>query len=153
MIDIGAAIGREGHLLAQRSIAAQIPAQPRKGALRILPGGAQDREAVELYLETPAQPGIVDALAIIDGGERDRLSSLHVGGAQRLHRPAGDRKIAVARDPLGFHHGAQPIVAGDIVTAQEGLVGGQAGRARDRPVRPDLEAAVRIDIAAYVPIA
>src|SRR3546814_5541741 len=67
---------------------AQIPLRAGKGALRVLPGGAADRERVQLQFELPAKKWVVEPLAVIDNRQRDRLLALNVVDAQRL----GDRK-------------------------------------------------------------
>ena len=92
-----------------------------------------------------------DAPAIVDLGQRDRLHALAVVDAQRLHRPAGDREIAVAVDPLELRGVAQPVVARDAVAAQEGAVGRQAQRPARAPFGRELVARDAVDITACRP--
>ena len=77
--------------------------------------------------------------------------ALTVADAHRLGRPAGDRQVAVRIDVLGFDHGAQAIVAADVVAAQEGAVGRGADRPADAPFRRQLQRAAGVEIAAEIP--
>src|SRR3546814_17596055 len=93
---------------------------------------------------------MLDPAAIVDFGQGDRLHPLFVVDAQRLHRPASNREIAVAIDPLEPDRVAQPIVARNVVAAQEGVVGREPDRSADTPVRIELIAARGIEIAAQI---
>src|SRR3546814_16487606 len=93
---------------------------------------------------------MLDPAAIVDFGQGDRLHPLFVVDAQRLHRPASNREIAVAIDPLEPDRVAQPIVARNVVAAQEGVVGREPDRSADTPVRIELIAARGIELAAKI---
>ena len=95
MIDVTASKRRECDLLTKAGQCAQIPSCRGKGALRILAFGAGDSQAIGLQLNFAAKHWIVDPQAVIDFRKRDGRQSLTVAGAQRLHRPPGEREIAV----------------------------------------------------------
>src|SRR3546814_18467850 len=91
---------------------------------------------------------MLDPAAIVDFGQGDRLHPLFVVDAQRLHRPASNREIAVAIDPLEPDRVSQPSVARNVVAAQEGVVGREPDRFAATPVRIELIAARDIGITA-----
>ena len=74
--------------------------------------------------------------------------SLLIAIAQCLHGPAGKAEIAVCTGSFEIDGRTQPVVAADIIAAQERAVAGIAAIAGQAPVLAELEAAIRLDIAA-----
>ncbi len=143
---IAAGIGGERQLLAECRQPAQVPAERGERALRVLSFGAGQRERVDLRLDDAAQRA-VGAAAVVDLGQRDRLHTLGIVEAQRLDVPAGDRQVTVVVNPLDLRRRAQPIIIGQVVTAQERLVGDETHRSRDAPLGRQLEPRDAIEIA------
>jgi hypothetical protein len=100
VIDIAAHQPGKGDHLAQRSEPPQVPSCACKGALGILPFGADQVKRVGLKLQSSAQHRIIDKAAIIERGERDRYLSLIGVDPQGLGRPASDAEIGIAVNPL-----------------------------------------------------
>ncbi len=148
IVDIAARVSREGDLLPPGGQLAQIPFGAGKGALGILALGPAQRERVDLELQGAAEQHVRDTPAIIDFRQRDRLQALVVAEAQRLHRPSGDRKIAVAIDSFEADRAAQPIILRNVVAGQKGTIGRDAQRTAETPFRAELEARDTVDIAA-----
>src|SRR3546814_6600355 len=81
------------------------------------------------------------------------LLPLIVIGPQRLHGPSGDGQIAFEADPLDLGKAAQPVVARNVIAAQEGVVGRHPARKAHPPQWIELEPAVAVHIAAQVALA
>ncbi len=122
MIDVAARQGGELHDLTQRCEAAHIPLRTHESPLGVLSLVTEDSERVGLQFDPSAEDGIFHAAAVIDGRQGERDLSLLAAQNQRLRRIACDQQIAVGVDPLQLRQRAQPVVAADIVTAQEGPV-------------------------------
>ena len=101
VVDVAAGIAGERHFLAPVRQPAQVPSRAGEGALRVLALDAQDRQAVRLELDSPAEDRRIEPEARIDRRQGDRDSLLDIVDPQALERPAGDRDVAVGADPLG----------------------------------------------------
>src|SRR6476661_6616721 len=84
----------------------------------------------------------------VDRGQGDWDLLLLIVRAKALEHPAGERYIAVGRDPLGIDDAAQPVVVGEVITTGDGLVACGTDRCGDRPRGIELPAPVGIEIAA-----
>src|SRR5205085_4225115 len=93
VVEVAAGIAGEQKLLAPAGDRASLPLGGGEGALGVLARGAKDREAVRLELDPAAPEGVGKPPAGVDGGERDRLLAVEVGGAEALEGPAGDRDV------------------------------------------------------------
>ena len=140
VIDVAAAIGGEGQFLAPCGSGGAGPsARWRRRA------GCPGRRCAGWRGCWPAaRPGRRAPGRRAGSGRRSPASAigmlpLDVVDPQALERPAGDRDIAVGRDPLGIDEVAQPVVAGDVVAAGDGLVGGDPERAGHAPIGVELE--------------
>jgi hypothetical protein len=147
VIDVAAQQPGQRDHLAHAGHGSQVPLRAGEGALRILPAGARDRQRVGLQFQLAAHARHIEPAAIVDRRDRDRHLPLGVADAQRLHRPAGQAEIAVVVDAFEIDRGAQPVVAAQVIAAQEGAVAGDAAVARNAPVVGKLEAAVAFEIA------
>ena len=101
-------------------------------------------------IDRPADDRAGQDEARVERRKRDRDLLLDVVDAKALERPAGDRDVAVAVDPLDIDEVAQHVVAADVVAAGDGLVGGGAERAGNAPVGIELELAIGLEIAAEI---
>ncbi len=148
MIDIAAHEAGQRHFLTEPGDRAKVPLGTGKGALAVLSGGANDRQAVGLQFKSAGQAIHRQAAAVIDRGQGQRHQSLRIVNPHGLGGPASDAEIAVFIDPLDIERGAQPVIAADIIAAQEGAVRRQTAIAGQTPFGRELELAVRLDIAA-----
>ena len=148
VVDIAAGKGRQRHHLAKPGEPPQIPLRACKSALGILPIIAQQCEAVGLKLHLASQHPVGELLAKIDRGQRQRDLALLGVDPERLGRPSGNRQEGQIGDPFEIDGRTQPVIAADIVTAQEGAVAGEAHRCGQAPIRRELEPAIAFDVAA-----
>ncbi len=134
VVDIAAHQRGQRDQLAHPGQPLQIPLRPGKGALGVLPVIAQQRQAVGLKLQVAAQHRVRQPLAEINCGQGERHLSLICVQPQCLGRPAGDRQIGQIGDPFEIDGRSQPVIAAEIVTAQEGAVAGEPDRGGKAPV-------------------
>ena len=150
MVDVSAHQRGQRHHLTEAGHPPQIPLRSGKGALGVLAVIAQQREAVELHFDITAQHRIGEPLAEIERGQGERDLALLGIDAQRLRRPASQREIGILGDPLEIDGRAQPVIAAEIVAAQEGAVAGEADRGCQAPFGRELEPAIALEIAARI---
>src|SRR3546814_20964637 len=78
---------------------------------------------------------------------------LIVIGPQRLHGPSGDGQIAFEAAPLDLGKAAQPVVARNVLAAQEGVVGRPPARKAHQPPWNELEPSVAVNIPPQLALA
>ena len=125
VIDVTARHRSQADFLAPRGQPGHVPLRAGKGALGVLSAGPGDRQRVGLEFDSATQHRGPEAFAPVEHRQRDRHQPLTVGHAHGLGRPASQREIAGITDPLEFQRRAQPVVAVDVVAAQECAVAGQ----------------------------
>ena len=150
MVDVCAAQRGEGQFLPPWRNAAEIELSAAEGALCILPVGTVNTQRIGLQFHARSGQRPVHPASVVDDGQRKRDKALVARLQQQLRGPAFHHEIAVVVDPLYRHVAAQPVVAADVVAAQESAVAGHPDGALYAPVRVELPLAVGKQVAAEI---